>query len=373
MDRNQSRSRAIAARSPFRGLATWVLYCMAAPAAALQAISVNSVFAGNPAWGACQAFGLGALVVVVFAFYLAPAASRHRFSSRLLTAFSLFAVLGLVVLQGKANQLSATGAVAARVVFAPTLVVLLVQLGLAVAYLLRSRQEPPRPTRGGPTVPRWVWGSAASFVPLFLIGGFLGSALFGWGPAEPSSTSRHAAQAEGPAQEKFSHFPKPADFEFARETARAGEDFGGQFVHYHTGQHPLIGLSFSNREWHRQTRLSNDLRGIFDPDAPIDAEQYLLADVGYVVVAMQARVDEHVHAVRLQFARLRETGPDLADSYWSVWAGGSDPGSRVMELGGTGARVLGLTGTAGLVVNSLGLLVEKSASADALQTRTVAR
>ena len=38
-------------------------------------------------------------------------------------------------------------------------------------------------------------------------------------------------QSEVPAKEVFSHFPKPADYPFAKATERAGEDFGGEFAY----------------------------------------------------------------------------------------------------------------------------------------------
>ncbi len=362
-----------------RGLINWFLYCFAALTAALEAISINSVFVGDRAMGALQAFAVAAVLLAVAVYALTPVASRHKFLARLITVFSVSAVLGLFVMKGKVNQLEMAGKSAAELAMAPTLVTLLVQLGLALFYLFHSRQNPPGPSKRPPTTPWWVWGPAVSFGPLFIVCGLVASTLLGWGGSGSSvESSRVQSVRNGSGEEKYSRFPRPADFEFAQETDRVGKDFGGQFIHYHTGQRPLLGIAFSNREWHRRLRVADDLRGIFDREAAVDGEHVFLAEPGYVVAGMQVQEDEKVLALRVRFSYLDELGLDeaklnLSDSYWSDWAGGFDRSARVVELGSTGHMVLGITGTAGLVVNSFGLLIDGSAPQEALGPRGTAR
>jgi hypothetical protein len=355
MNRHQYPPRSSSQPDVLRRLATWFLYGFAGPAAALEAISLNSVFVRHPAIGALQAFAISAVVVVGLAYLLAPRLKRHELWSRLLVAFAVFAMLSMFVMRGKFGQIQATGAAVPKIAFAPVLGILGIQLGLAVAYLMRTRQRPALSRRAGSAPPWWWWGMAAGFAPVVLIGGLVGTTIFGSVPAKTAATA-----AVAPDQEIFNRFPKPEDFVFAPETPRAGKDAGGSFVHYQSGRQPLLGFAFSNRKWMGDMRISSDLRGVFDRDTAPEGDVLMLAKPGFAVAGLEAQVNEHVHAIRVQFARLHDWGLDVTDSYWSDWTVGFDPGGGRVELGGTGDRVLGLTGTSGLVVNSLGLMIEES-------------
>lgn len=356
MEQDRPSSQQAASPSLFRRLVPWLIFIFAGPAAGLEAVCVNSVFVRHVAIGALQAFGLMAVVAGVSAWFLAPSSSRHKFFARLLTTFSVFAILSLFAFKGKVAALQAAGSTTtAEVAFAPTLVVLVLQLGLAALYFWRSNQGPPRPSRGNPAVTWRAWGPVTLFVPLLLIAGFVGGKTTGWNStdlAAPTST-------ESPG-EMYSRSPGTTDIQFGEETSRAGEDFGGDFVHYHTGRQPLLGFTFSNRDWQRHVRISKDLRGIFDRDAPRDGEQTILARPGYAVAGLQVQVDKHAHTFRVRFARLEEGDLDMRDAYWSEWTSDFQPGLQVRELGGTGAPVLGLAGSVGLVVSSLSLLLDVS-------------
>lgn len=337
-----------------RGLIEWALYCLAAPVAGLAAVAVNSALAGHRAMGALQGFGAGAALVALLALVLTPAPLRHRFFPRLLLGFSAVSIAALFALRAKVSELAGGGQATAPLATGPAFVVLLVQAGLAGFYLLRSRSVS---TRAKATPAWWSWAPALAFLPLFLIASLAGN--HSAGPASGSPSPKVVAEDSGPGQDEFVRLPDASDYPFATETQRAGADFGADFAHFNTGRRPLVGLSCSTRQWHRRTRIDRDFRGIFDPEAAVDAGQAVLAYPGYVVVGLQAQVDEEVHAVRVQFARLADTGPAMDDLYWSDWIGGVDGSLEVVELGGTGELVLGITGSAGLVLNSVGLLIER--------------
>jgi hypothetical protein len=312
---------------------------------------VNSIFAGQTAHGALQAFFFFGILSIGAGWLLAPTGSRHRFLARLLVMFSSIAVLSLFALRGKILSILAAGGTAPHIAFVPVLVALTLQLALALFYLWRSNQQPPASGRGGQRLPWWTWGPAALFVPLLLIAGFVGHPLLDQGADNvPSSL------ASSTNEEIYTRHPKATDFGSAEETPRAGKDFGGSFAHYYADHRPLLGFSFSVRDWQRDARVSNDLRGIFDIDAPRDADQAIVAKPGYVVTALQAQVDVNVHTFRVKFARDGEWGVDSMDSYWSEWTSDFQPGLRVVELGDIGTPACGISGTSGLVLNSLSLI-----------------
>jgi len=353
MEQDRCNAQQSATPNALRKLGPWLLYCLAAPAAGLEAVCVNSIFVRHIAIGAFQAFGLMSVVLGVAAWLLAPGPPRHRFLSRLLTAFSTFAIVSLIVLKGKVGSFQGPGVTTAQVAFAPVLVVLVIQLGLATAYFWRSSQGPPRPGPGNPVTWR-SWGPVTLFVPLLLIAGFVGGRTSG------SSSANSAKESPNESEERYVRSLGAADLEFLEETARAGEDFSGDFVHYHTDRRPLIGFAYSNREWQWDVRISKDLRGVFDRDAPRDGDHTILARPDYAVAGIQVQVDKHAHTFRVRFARIDDGDVDMRDAYWSEWTSDFQPGLTVRELGGTGDPVVGLTGSVGLVVNSLGLLLDTS-------------
>ena len=125
-----------------------------------------------------------------------------------------------------------------------------------------------------------------------------------------------SAEADGVV---FKNFATAEDFAFARETERVGEESGSAYAHYHAGRRPLIGFSFDTRDWFGRDRIS-DLVGLFDEGEGAEGEHRIEARSGYVVAAVELQADDHINAIRVEFAPL--DGDFLAPDgwYWSEWA-----------------------------------------------------
>ncbi|TFG52493.1 MAG: hypothetical protein E4H37_05825 [Gemmatimonadales bacterium] len=165
------------------------------------------------------------------------------------------------------------------------------------------------------------------------------------------------ATAKDPGFATYKTFAKAEDFAMARETQRAGQERGTAFAHYHTGRQPLLGISFSTREWFRRVRIDNDIVGVFAEDEATEGAHRVVASPGFAVAAVDIQADEHINAIRVQFAALEGGALSPSDRYWSKWVGSYHRNEPTVLLEGGSALVVGLRGARGMVLNSLSLLI----------------
>jgi hypothetical protein len=87
----------------------------------------------------------------------------------------------------------------------------------------------------------------------------------------------------------------------------------------------------------------------------------VVAKDGYAVGAVVVRSGDWIDALRVVFMRVRGKRLDPSDSYESPWYGGSGGGET--KLGGDGSPVVGVFGASGDFIDSIGLNLEKPATA----------
>jgi len=117
---------------------------------------------------------------------------------------------------------------------------------------------------------------------------------------------------------------------------------------------PLLGVIWFPGEWEGKKALAR-LESVFDRSEPLPDDSAIAPD-GYAVGAVEVDSGEFVHAVRLLYWRLRPDGSlDPADSKASNWLG-VPTGHEPRRLSGDGARVIGLHGRVGAVLDAVGLV-----------------
>ena len=88
--------------------------------------------------------------------------------------------------------------------------------------------------------------------------------------------------------------------------------------------------------------------------------QQVLARKGYAVGALEVKTNPYVAAVRVVFMRLGDDGRlNTEDAYKSAWIGQAVGSAQT--VGGDGRKVIGVHGRRGLILNAVGLVLERPA------------
>ncbi|MDH3734034.1 MAG: hypothetical protein OEU54_10890 [Gemmatimonadota bacterium] len=305
--------------------------------ATFEVISIYSVLVGSPAVGALQALALVGVIALVLIRMAPSVRERRRAFARVALTASVAAIPLAFVLWTRATE--AQGAAPEAGPFSQLLTFLLFQAGLALTHWLSAE-------RGRTDQARFVPGAIGSVI--LIIGSFM--ATFG------GETARAAAPGDAPG-ETFKTFATAEDYAFAQETQRVGAESGSAFAHFHSGSSPLLGLSFGTRDWFGRERVGDDFQGIFEEGASSEGAHRIVSRSGFAVAALEVQADDHINAVRVQFAPFDGSRLSTDDRYWSDWAGSYELGRRTTLLDSGSALVVGLRGTSGMVLNSLSLLV----------------
>ena len=310
-------------------------YAAAGMFAAFEAISIHSILDGRPAMGALTGLLVMGGAILFLTWQLGSAEERRSHLSRIAFFASAVAVVCAVVLSGRFAQFRgvdpSTGPLMSTVLF------LLFQLGWAVTHWLTL-------DRGAREQSRYV---PAAIGTVILIGG---------GILTVGGDSPRPAEEESAAV--FKNFATAEDFAFANETQRIGEESGSAFAHYHTGRMPLIGLSFDTKDWFGRERIS-DLVGIFETGAAVEGAHRIQAKPGYVIASVEVQADDHINAIRVEFAPYDGQFLEPTGWYWSDWVGSFEQFGPKTRLDGGTELVVGLRGASGMVLNSLSLLTAR--------------
>jgi hypothetical protein len=140
-------------------------------------------------------------------------------------------------------------------------------------------------------------------------------------------------------------------------TELLGGSGGGKYELTDPSGKPLVGFRFTLKEWGRE-KTFKQLEPVFETSADAaGAEGVVVAKDGYAVGALLVDADQFVNAVQVVFMRISNGQLQPDDSYQSDWIG-TPTGRPAKQLGGSGAKVLGIHGGKGLVVDSVGLILE---------------
>jgi hypothetical protein len=141
---------------------------------------------------------------------------------------------------------------------------------------------------------------------------------------------------------------------------------------------PVLGFSYQFGEWAGKPAIQ-DLVPIYDgedqsekpaaaPRPPRNRRrrpgmnpgaQQVVARNGYAVGALEVKTNPYVAAVRVVFMRLGDDGRlDTEDAYKSAWIG--QAAGSAQTVGGDGRKVIGVHGRHGLILNAVGLVLERS-------------
>ncbi|MGI9627838.1 MAG: hypothetical protein ACR2QM_13460 [Longimicrobiales bacterium] len=300
--------------------------------ATFEAITIHATLAGHRPLGAIQALAVLGLALFILFSRIQSSEARRRVLARVAVTVSAAAVVCALVLTGKMVELGGVSATSQPLL--RTVLLLLFQLGWAISFWLTVAKRADGQARYIP---------AAIGVTVLIVGGLLADGESGQAPVEETTGV------------VFKQFATGEDYAFARETMRVGKESGSAFAHYHTGRQPLIGVSFDTTDWFGQARISN-LSGLFEGAAEAEGAHRIQAPPGYVVASVEIQADDHVNAIRLEFAPF--DGEYLLPDgwYWTEWAGGYEQHGPKTRLHGGTELVVGLRGTAGMVLNSLSLL-----------------
>ncbi len=235
----------------------------------------------------------------------------------------LLAVAGAVLLFGSLMHNPLAGIAAAGSVLFLLLVVF-------AANLLWDPNAPPGPPRGG------------------------GGNVAGPGPMHQSPMGAPQQQPTG-APPALPSGPRPAAA--GRPTELLGGQGGSPFHQIAPQDGLLLGVHYRLSEWGGQQVVSS-LRCVFDGDTgPENGEQTVSAPAGYAVGGLIVDADKYVNAVQLVFLRVKADGTlDAADTHTSEVIG-TPTGRPTRTLAGDGARIVGLHGRKGLIVDSVGLVL----------------
>ena len=142
-------------------------------------------------------------------------------------------------------------------------------------------------------------------------------------------------------------------------TTLLGGTGGNSFVHENDEPAPVLGLQFELGSWAGK-EVVKTLTPIFDSSAST-ATSTVMAKPGYALGGLIVDADRFVTAVRVLFLRVDGDKLDPNDSYESAWIG-RPTGKPTSKLAGTGARVLGICGRQGVILDAVGLVMETSPS-----------
>lgn len=316
-----------------------VLYGCAVFVGAFEAISIYGTLAGQRPTGAYAgllvmlAVGIGASTLV------ADGAPRRRLIVKGAIIASVVALVGALLIPARIAE--AQGAVVAGPHGVQTALFLLFQLGWAVTRWMTG-------DRIGPTRARHV--PAAVGTGLLVVGGF----VVGLGEDTPSVEGTVAADSV-----VFDRFSSAEDLASVTETPVVGDPGSVVFAHYHAGGQPLLGLSFSTKEWFGRERIADDLRGVFERGAEAEAAHLVMAPDGHIVVGIDVQVDDYVSALRVRFAPYDGTWISPYDRTSSDWYGGHDRRDPGVSIDGASKPIIGLRGSGGMVLSSVSLLTPR--------------
>ena len=200
---------------------------------------------------------------------------------------------------------------------------------------------PVRPTLPGPEPP----------IDLPFAGGF------GDSPQEfPSKQIESLMSSTGPSYGTPGPRPVPAAALKPGDTNLVGGSGGFPFRTVDPDGKAVIGFRYSMGSWAGQPAL-HALEPVFSRDNSAGSRHVLLAREGYVVAGLKVHAGDFVHGVQVVFTAIQADGKlNPADSYTSEWIGESS--ETTTSLGATGAKVLGVHGRRGAIVDSIGLVTE---------------
>lgn len=120
----------------------------------------------------------------------------------------------------------------------------------------------------------------------------------------------------------------------------------------------VLGFHYFMGSWAGQQALQK-LEPIYSKPGLDTSEKLILARDGYVVGGLKVHAGDFVHGLQVVFMAIQADGRlDPADSYTSEWIGESS--ETTTSLGATGAKVLGVHGRRGAIMDSIGLITEVS-------------
>ena len=123
------------------------------------------------------------------------------------------------------------------------------------------------------------------------------------------------------------------------------------------GKQPVLGFRCAVGSWAGKRALAQ-LDPIFERTSAASRSQQVIAKEGYVVGGLEFDATDLVHAVRVVFVRQKADGSlDPADRYTSDWLG-TPSGNSPQTLSSGTARVTGIYGRKGAVIDAVGLVVE---------------
>ena len=320
----------------------WLVLAACVPAGTFEAIGLHATLSGLRPSGAYLGFALFVGAGFGSAMLMTSGADRRRLLPKAALVTTLVAIAGALVLPARFAE--ARGALPPGIPVAQTVLFLLFQLGWAATHWLSLGRRPAADSRH--QIP------AALGTVLLIGGGF----LLGRASDSAATTVPEAAAA---AVAVYETFPNEEELAFAAHTETVGEKSGSAFAHYHPVGQPLLGLTFSTREWFGRLRIAGDLTAVFDRDEVSDGTHFLVAPEGFVVAGVEVQSDDHVNAIRVQFAPFDGTFVAPFDRYWSEWYGGHEGSDRGVRLEGGAMPIVGVRGTAGLVLSSMSLLIAK--------------
>jgi hypothetical protein len=177
--------------------------------------------------------------------------------------------------------------------------------------------------------------------------------------ADPSEASPPSNPPRTPASTGSPHRPAaPAAKLEPGDTELVGGSGGWPFRTVSPSGKPVIGFRYAIGRWRERTAAPRRLDPLYDRDEVAASDQTVLAREGYAVGAINVDVGESVNAVQVVFMRATPDGRlDKTDLYTSDWIG-QPSGSPAKTLGGTGAKVLGVHGRRGALIEAVGLVME---------------
>ena len=135
----------------------------------------------------------------------------------------------------------------------------------------------------------------------------------------------------------------------------------GLIGHRHVDpQKPLLGIEYRLGAWAGEKCLQG-LRPIFSQDQAKAFPAFEIAKEGYAVAGAEVQVRNNIDAIKFHYRRIKADGSlDPSDAYEGNWFGAPDPAARIVTLGNSGRRVLGICARCGAVVDGVALVMESN-------------
>ncbi len=169
-----------------------------------------------------------------------------------------------------------------------------------------------------------------------------------------------AAERLKELEEKKAAMPRAATMETisvaTRDSALGAGSEGVAFRFLDPEARPVVGLRYQLGSWAGE-RVIGHLEPLYTRDAVPQPWQAIFAREGYALGAMQVDGTRYVNAVRLAFMKLEGDKLNTKDRYLAEWIG-TPTGRKPKSIFSTGARVLGLHGVRGAVLDGVGLVFE---------------